>query len=62
MNLEENQTGIGEGFVFLVIAVLLGIVGYKVCGWWVPSVLLGAFTLGTYLNYKVSKIEKKSLK
>jgi hypothetical protein len=43
---------IGEAVVFLTTSVLLGIIGYKVIGWWAPGVIVASYVLGTYLNYK----------
>ena len=43
----------GEALVFLTTSVLLGILGYKIFGWWVPAVIVGSYAAGTYLNYKV---------
>jgi hypothetical protein len=43
---------LGEAIVFMTMAVLIGIIGYKVCGAWVPWVLIGSFAVGTYANAK----------
>jgi hypothetical protein len=44
---------LGEAIVFLTESVLLGIIGYRVIGWWAPGIILAAYVLGTYANYKV---------
>lgn len=43
---------IGEAVVFLTTSVLLGIIGYKVIGWWAPGTIFASYAFGTYLNYK----------
>jgi hypothetical protein len=43
---------LGEVIVFMTMAVLIGIIGYKVCGAWVPWTIFGSFAVGTYANYK----------
>ena len=43
---------LGEAVVFLTTSVLLGIIGYKVIGWWAPGTIFASYAFGTYLNYK----------
>jgi hypothetical protein len=45
----------GEALVLITTSVLLGIIGYKVIGWWAPGVILASYALGTYLNYLESR-------
>lgn len=45
---------LGDALVIIVGSVLLGVIGYKVIGWWAPGIILTSYVVGTYLNTKLS--------